>query len=164
LDKANDDERRNVNRWLALATVAVGGALVIPHASSPSPTLKGPGIVRITSREKRFTRVDVGALGATPGDMEISRLLLYNTRIRAKPIGNGQIVCVRTGDNFRNCNATYVLPAGKLVVSGVLIYRGLYDLAVIGGTGFYSNVRGTLTVTRIRQSPPGDVLVFRLVV
>ena len=153
-----------MNRWIALAIVAAGGALVIPHASSPSPTLKGPGIVRVTSRETRFTRLDVGARGASPGDMEISRALIYNTSIRRKPIGNGQLVCVRTGDNFRNCNGTFVLPDGKLVVSGAMIYRGLYELAVIGGTGLYNNVHGTLTVTRTRQSPNRDVLVFRLVV
>ena len=57
-----------------------------------------------------------------------------------------------------------MLPAGKLTVSGLLLYRGLYDLAVTGGTGLYSNVKGTLTVTRIRQNPTGDVLFFRLVV
>jgi len=96
--------------------------------------------------------------------MEISRALLYNTRIRQRPIGHGQLVCIYTGDDFRNCDGTFVLPAGKLVVSGGLIYRGLYDLAVTGGTGLYSNVRGSLIVTRVRQNPPGDVLVFRLVV
>jgi hypothetical protein len=151
-------------RWLGLAVTALAVTLLFPGSSAPSPALKGPGIIRITSRETRFTRVDVGPPGRTPGDMEISRELLYNTRIRPKPIGHGQLVCTFTGDNFRNCNGTFVLPAGKLTVSGILLYRGLYDLAVTGGTGLYSNVKGTLTMIRIRQSPPGDVLVFRLVV
>ncbi len=153
-----------MNRSLATALAALCIALLFTASSAPSTTLKGPGIIRITSRETRFTRVDVGVLGRTPGDMEISRVLLYNTRIRQRPIGHGQLVCIYTGDNFRNCDGTFVLPAGKLVVSGGLIYRGLYDLAVTGGTGLYSNVRGSLIVTRVRQRPPGDVLIFRLVV
>jgi hypothetical protein len=154
-----------MNRSLATAFPALCAALLFPASAAPSTMLKGPGIIRITSRETRFTRVDTGAAGRTPGDMEISRLLLYNTRIRQRPIGHGQLVCVYTGDNFRNCDGTFVLPAGKLVVSGGLIYRSLYDLAVTGGTGLYSNARGTLIVTRVRQKPPpGDVLIFRLVV
>jgi hypothetical protein len=48
------------------------------------------------------------------------------------------------------------------MVSGILAYRGLFDLAVIGGTGRYNNVLGTLTVTRTGRS--SDLLVFRLVV
>lgn len=153
-----------MNRSLAIALAALCAALLFPAWSAPSTALTGPGIIRITSRETRFTRVDVGAAGGSPGDMEISRVLLYNTRIRQRPIGHGQLVCIYTGDNFRNCDGTFVLPAGKLVVSGGLIYRGLYDLAVTGGTGLYSNVRGSLVVIRVAQEPARDVLVFRLVV
>ena len=154
-----------MNRNLTAALVALGAALLFPASSAPSTTLKGPGIIRITGRQIGFTEVDTGVAGRSPGDMEISRVQLYNTRIRQRPIGHGQLVCIYTGDNLRNCDGTFVLPAGKLVVSGGLVYRSLYDLAVIGGTGLYSNVRGTLIVTRVRQkAPPGDVLVFRLVV
>ncbi len=154
-----------MNRSLPTALGALCAALLLfPASSAPSTALKGPGIIRITSRETGFTRVDTGVVGQSPGDMEISTALLYNTHIRQKPIGHGQLVCIRTVDNFRNCDGTFVLPAGKLVVSGGLIYRGLYDLAVTGGTGLYSNVRGSLVVTRIAQSPARDVLVFRLVI
>ena len=154
-----------MKRSLVPALAALCAALLFPGSSGSSTTLKGPGIIRITSRETNLTRVDTGTVGRSPGDMEISRLQLYNTRIRQRPIGHGQLVCIYTGDNLRNCDGTFVLPAGKLVVSGGLVYRSLYDLAVIGGTGLYSNVRGTLIVTRVRQkAPPGDVLVFRLVV
>jgi hypothetical protein len=153
-----------MKRSLVPALGALCAALIFPGSSAPSTALKGPGIVRITSRETKFTRVDTGAVGRSPGDMEISSLQLYNTRIRQRPIGHGQLVCIYTGDSRRNCDGTFVLPAGKLVVSGGIVYRSLYDLAVIGGTGLYANVRGALIVTRVRQKPPGDVLVFRLVV
>ena len=153
-----------MKRSLVTALAALSASLLFPASAGPSTALKGPGIIRITSRETRFTRVDTGVAGRTPGDMEISRVLLYNTRIRQRPLGHGQLVCIYTGDNFRNCNGTFVLPDGKLVVSGGLIYRSLYDLAVTGGTGLYANVRGSLIVTRVRRNPPRDVLVFRLVV
>jgi hypothetical protein len=153
-----------MNRILATSLPALCAALLFPASAAPSTALKGPGIIRITSRQTGFTHVDTGASGRSPGDMEISRVQLFNTRIRQRPIGHGQLVCIYIGDNFRNCEGTFVLPAGKLVVSGGLVYRSLYDLAVTGGTGLYSNVRGSLIVTRIRQDPPRDVLIFRLVV
>lgn len=153
-----------MNRTLATALAALCAALLFPASSATSNALGGPGTIRITSRQIGFTTVDTGVAGRSPGDMEISRLQLYNTRVRQRPIGHGELVCIYTGDNARNCNGTFVLPAGKLIVSGGLIYRSLYDLAVTGGTGLYSNVRGTLVVTRVRQNPPRDVLIFRLLV
>jgi hypothetical protein len=35
---------------------------------------------------------------------------------------------------------------------------------VIGGTGLYNNVRGSLTVTSLERKPTKELLVFRLVV
>jgi hypothetical protein len=154
-----------MKRRLGWILVVVGVALFVVEAGVPADQLKGPGIIRITSRETKYAKIDINRNGTSAGDMEISRLQLYNKGVRKKPIGHAQLVCVITGDNFRNCDGTYILPAGKIAVSGALIYRGIYDLAVTGGTGLYNNVRGSVTVTRIgRQKPPQDLLVFRLVV
>jgi hypothetical protein len=150
--------------WIAVGLLVTGSALWVGTAASTTSTtsLTGPGIVRITSVTSRFTVVDLGRRGASPGDMEITRVRLFNKRVRKRPLGNGQLVCTRTGSNFRNCNGTYVLPAGKLVVSGAVIFRDLYDLAVVGGTDKYNNVRGVLVVTRLRRTE--NLMVFRLVI
>ncbi len=147
--------------WIAVGLVVIVSAVVVQTAG-PTTTLTGPGIVRITSVQSRFTVIDLGRRGASPGDMEITRVRLFNRRIRKRPIGNGQLVCTRTGSNFRNCNGTYVLPAGKLVVSGALTFRDFYVLAVTGGTGKYNNVRGVLIVTKLH--PAENLMVFRLVI
>ena len=63
----------------------------------------------------------------------------------------------------RSCRGTYILPKGKLVVGGSLLYRQFYDLAVLGGTGLYDNARGTLTVTRTGRNPVRNAIDFRLV-
>ena len=57
---------------------------------------------------------------------------------------------------------TYFLPKGSVVTQGLITSQLIYELAVIGGTGLYSNVRGTLTVTSLTRKPPTDLLVFRL--
>jgi hypothetical protein len=63
----------------------------------------------------------------------------------------------------RVCRGTYILPKGKIVVGGSLMYRQFYDLAVVGGTGLYDNARGTMTLTRTGRKPVRDAILFRLV-
>ena len=48
------------------------------------------------------------------------------------------------------------------MVGGVIASRLFYELAVIGGTGIYDNVRGTLTVTYLGGTPAHEFLLFRL--
>ena len=149
-------------RTIGVLVAATIGGLAICQTAGTVASLTGPGQIRITATENLFTRVDTGRPGATPGDMEITRYRLFNKRIRKRAIGSAQLVCTLTGQNFRNCSGTYILPAGKITVSGGFIFRGLYDLAVTGGTARYNNVRGTLTVTRTARNR--DLLVFRLVI
>src|SRR6266513_2467575 len=116
------------------AVLAAAGA-----AASPGPRLTGPGTIRITGREVDDTRVDVGKRGRTPGDAEIIREQLFNTRITPRTIGHSEMVCTFTVRSSRNCSGTYFLPKGKIVVAGPIYYRQLYELAVVGGTGLYDN-------------------------
>jgi len=144
------------------------GALVLIvllqlHTAAASPELKGPGTIRITDRQLAIHEIDVGVRGRSPGDVEITRWSLYNTRITPKPIGHAELVCTFTGGNSRSCTGTYALPRGKLVVSGQMLYRQFFQLAVVGGTGLYDNVRGTLTVTALGAKRRGNLVLFRLV-
>jgi hypothetical protein len=149
-----------------VGVVAVLVSLVFPEfwVGHASYALRGPGIIRITDREISFTRIDVGRPGLSPGDIEITRRLLFNKRIRPQAIGRSEIVCTVVGGNSRQCDGTYALPAGKIVVAGQMRYRQFFQLAVTGGTGLYNNVRGTLTVTSLGRRPRRDLVFFRLVV
>jgi hypothetical protein len=133
------------------------------HAAHASTELKGPGTIRITDRQLALDEVDLGVRGRSPGDVEIARWALFNTRITSRAIGHAELVCTYTGGNSRSCNGTYVLPRGKLVVSGQLLFRQFFQLAVVGGTGLYENVRGTLTVTALGGKARRNLVLFRLV-
>jgi hypothetical protein len=153
-----------MGRRVGIALAAGAGALTLCQAAVPASELRGPGVVRITDVQVQYTRVDVGPRGPSPGDIEVTRYKLYNKGVRVKPIGRAQLVCTNVAQNFRQCSGTYLLPAGKMTVGGALQYRGLYDLAVTGGTGVYTNVHGTLTATRLTKRPPTELLLFRLIV
>ncbi len=140
----------------------VAGLLLGTPAASTSSQVTGPAQIRVTSQEQSVRLVDVAAPGRGPGDMEIIRQSLFNKRIRAKAIGHSELLCTFVNKQARNCQGTYFLPRGRLVVAGSLRFRLFYELAVIGGTGLYNNARGTLVVTRTGTRPTRDLVLFRL--
>jgi hypothetical protein len=153
-----------MNRRLGwLLAGALVGAVVVGPSQSRSDASTGPATITINDREVAVTRVDLGAHGTSPGDVEVVRTTLLQRGTR-DVIGRGDLVCTFV-DTVRSrvCRGTYVLPKGKLVVGGSILYRQFYDLAVLGGTGLFDNARGTLTVTRTHRNPVRDIVVFRLV-
>lgn len=153
-------------RWKVAGLLAASlvAFLVIQRWPS-SQALTGPGVIRITDQELRRERVEGGRPGLGLGDVEITRSLLFNRRITPKAIGHAEMVCVHATRTLRSCSGTFALPKGRIVVGGTLVYRQLYQLAVLGGTGLYDNVGGTLTVTLLSERPRREsLLVFRLTV
>ena len=140
------------------------GILVVSPWEGSSSAATGPATIRITDVQDTVVRVDVGAKGKSPGDMEIIRQRLYNQRVTERSIGRSELVCTfMDRRRARVCRGTYFLPKGRIVVGGSLLYRQFYELAVLGGTGLFDNARGTVVVTRTGIRPVRDRIVFRLV-
>ena len=149
-------------RFGGVAIVAGLGFAAWVALAPGSDALPRPGMIRITDHEIKRTKVDVGQHGLSAGDLDVGRYLLYNKRITPKAIGHSELLCTNTGNRTSSCSGTYFLPQGRIVVSGIIASRLIYELAVVGGTGLYDNVRGTLTVTSLGKG--NELLVFRLVV
>ena len=149
------------------AGLLLAGALIGVLAAGPlqgwSQASTGPATIRITDLEIAVSRVDVGARGTSPGDVEVVRSRLRE-RVTQNTIGRSELVCTFV-DRVRSrvCRGTYILPKGKIVVGGSILYSQFYDLAVVGGTGLYDNARGTLTVTQTSRKPVRNLVLFRLV-
>lgn len=150
-----------VSLLAALVSVLVF-ALVVATGASASAALTGPGTIRITDRQVEHIHVDGGRPGKGAGDEDFYRELLFNRGITPNPIGHSDVMCTSTGTGSSNCSGTYFLPKGKLMVDGVRASRLFYELAVIGGTRFYENARGTLTGIALGGSPRHELLSFRL--
>lgn len=153
-----------MKRTLQFGVALTGLALFVIAVAPASQALDRPGTIRITTREVAHRIMDQGRPGRGPGDVEIIRSLLYNKGVTPRAIGHGEVVCTFTGRRSRVCNGTYFLPRGKIVVAGALVFRQFYEFAVLGGTGLYNNVQGSLTVTTTTPKPRRDILTFRLVV
>jgi hypothetical protein len=148
---------------LVVAAVATA-ALVVGTTTLGSAELASPGTIKVTTRGVERQFIDRGARGRDAGDQVVSRQLVFNRGITPRAIGHSDLVCTYTSSYSRQCGGTYTLPKGKIVVMGAVNFRQFQELAVIGGTGVYDNVRGSVTVTLIGQNPLRELLVFRLVV
>ncbi|HEU0304722.1 MAG TPA: hypothetical protein VFR32_09080 [Gaiellaceae bacterium] len=132
--------------------------------------LERPGVIRITNREISRKVVDLGDNGTSAGDQLIVTHLLFNRRITDRALGHDELLCTYLGrgevlgGGSRSCTMTFFLPEGKLVVSGAVHNLLLFTLPVMGGTGIYDNVGGTLTATFLGSSPTRQLLLFRLTV
>ena len=102
-----------------------------------SNAINQPSLIRIFSVEtRRLTE------GRQPGDRYISFSILKDRRARI--IGHSSLKCTRSFLKMSSCEATYILPRGKIVTQGTMHSRRYFVLAVVGGTGFYSGVGGTM--------------------
>jgi hypothetical protein len=151
-----------------LALGALGGIAV--SSAFATSDLTGPGTVRLTTREVMRNSVDLGPRGRSAGDLLIRQALLYNRGITSHAIGHEEMVCAYLGfggvfgDGSSNCVVSVFLPRGELSAQGVVHNLFIYELAVVGGTGIYDNVRGTLTVTFLGGGPRRELLLFRLAI
>jgi hypothetical protein len=144
--------------FAALATFALVTGSVTFGSGEVSP-----GLIRLSSKEIQRSVVNRGSASRGPGDVVVIRQLLYNKGLRRTPIGHSDMVCTFTGNRSRQCNGTYSLPRGKIIVSGSVRYWEFYKLAIIGGTDLYADIRGSETATLYARDPRKEILVFRLV-
>ena len=124
---------------MKLAVIAVLIALVLGTVQRSEAA--GASLIRIFAIEVRAS-----SEGQDPGDHFVALSVLADRNDRT--IGNSAISCTRSFENLSSCQATFVLPRGKIMTQGTRHSRDYYVLAIVGGTGLYSNAGGVLD-TRI---------------
>jgi hypothetical protein len=138
------------------------GVVALLLATSQAGGSTGPATITISNRWTRLTRVDVGAHGASAGDLEIIHQILYR-HVTSTVIGSADLLCTLLSRTASMCSGAYQLPKGTLVTAGeVDTTTLLYEVPITGGTGLYDNARGSLVVTTTSLKPRREILVFRL--
>lgn len=143
--------------WLALSCVLA--ALIVPAAS----TLTGPAVIDITQTQIRHSGSQDGVFAD-----ELWVYHLHNQRITIAAIGYSTLRCEfygsggSLGAGVSDCVAIYAFARGKIIARGVVKDRAYYALAILGGTGIYSNVGGQVLVTTIGSRPHEERLLFGL--
>jgi hypothetical protein len=132
--------------WLA---AAVAAAALLPAAASAA---KSRTIV-VTSVTVSMVKHDVGPTGASAGDFVTYRDRLLNAapqfgRKKGAAVGADRGKLTFTGVHTATYEGTATLPGGTLRLSGAVYSTpgGGLIVPVVGGTGAFAGVRGTLTV------------------
>ena len=135
---------------LLLAAVAVVGA-------GGAQSITGPALIRVTA----VTDFERGLDGP---DVQVSEI----RDRRGDRIGWAVVLCRDLGSGgplgsaSAYCFGTYSFPKGRIQTTGIRKSRSSYVMAVVGGTGLYSNVGGVLLVRRSFEGPRTERLLFSL--
>lgn len=138
-----------------LAVAAVVASVLFAAGSAGS--LDGPALIRVTAVTATDTNDGIrGVQGSWINDKHGRR------------IGWAIVVCRELGSGgplgsaTSLCDGTYLFPKGRIQAQSTRKNRSSYVLAVIGGTGLYSNVGGQLLVETTDENPRVERLLFSL--
>jgi hypothetical protein len=153
-------------KFVLFALPAALAVLVV--LGSPASALTKPQTFSLLSVESG-TETEIGGFGfqrlPVPGDRFAftDRLFKWAGTKRGARVGRVEGLCtftkISTSSGFRataQCDATFFLPAGQVAIEGFISFTEgplNFVVPVIGGTGAYSNARGTV---RIRDLGNGD--------
>jgi len=146
----------------AVVVLAAAAVAVAATSAIGAQALDQPGTIKVTDRLVKHIHVRGPDKRTHAGDLDFYRQQLFNKGITPTPIGHSDLTCTNTGTGSMNCSGTYFLTKGKIMVGGVIASRLFYELAVMGGTGIYDNVRGNVVATFLGGVPAREFLLFRL--
>ncbi len=129
----------------ALAMVVVATALTISFAHQQGKVTQRTRL-HVVEHPIHEVVTDTGATGDTPGDLLTFHNPVFNAT-NTKRIGHDQGDCIRISpaQGTWECRwITWIDGQGAITVEGAFYDAADSVLAITGGTGMFSNVRGTM--------------------
>jgi allene oxide cyclase len=147
--------------------IAIGAAIVaallvgmITVSFAGAPRVTSPMRIHVVERGTNDHFTDLGKEGDSAGDLLTFHNPIYNGS-NSKRIGHDQGDCIRISPKrgTLECRWTTFLPGGSITVEGPFYDGRSSTLAVTGGTGDFSNTRGSMG---LRGRHIGFDLIFHL--
>lgn len=137
------------------ATLAAVCAAAIAAAISSGGTAAGPALV-FTARDEpgNFALADLGARSRQGPDIGDVLALTQTLFAAGKQAGVVHLAAIGVDHRRRLTQATgtVVLANGTIAFAGLVPQSPRFSLAVLGGTGRYAGVHGTLTVSTPKRA------------
>lgn len=133
--------RREASRITTVAVILVILVIApstIAAAIPPGGDAKIDVTVELRSRQSRN--------GITVMKQEI-----FNKRITKRAIGTVTSYCIHVSDENGFCNWVYRFPRGSITTMGIVNSSVFHRVAIVGGTGFYSNLGGQVTSVALNE-------------
>lgn len=154
------------NPILRIVGVLIACTVLALVAAVPAATLSRPTTIQLRGIATGPPLVTPDADGdgiPAPGDSTFLSLRIVNDaaqfgRKKGATVGQGSVLTWSFAPGVELGLAAITLPKGTVMASGVGSFTKKFTVAVIGGTGDYSNVAGTVTGTPVNPTQ------FRIVV
>lgn len=145
------------NRSFEMTALVLIGAVL----AACSPTDRQTLITIADARVHKAQFIDLGEPGDSPGDLFVFDQPLLDRH--ESNIGNNSGVCVRTrvGHSLQ-CQWTLTLSDGSIQVAGREFDQGTSEIAIVGGTGAYSAIRGYMESTNNGDGTFTQTLFYRV--
>jgi hypothetical protein len=148
-------------RVTATAASLAAAAVVSGIGASSSGASARVASLRFYERPGQTSIVDNAPKGGKAGRGD---LVIYANPVfdrHGTQVGSDHGVCTLIGTTQSLCEATLVLPKGQIVTHGPHRGKTGFNVAVIGGTGIFVVVRGTMTARPIKDC--GATILISLV-
>jgi len=134
---------RRVPLVAAVLGAFVLGAVVVATASRPR--VIEPARIHVIERAVSDRVIDTGKPGDTSGDLLTFHNPLYDAQNKVR-VGHDQGECIRISPHQGTWECRWIawLEGGSITVEGPFSDGKPSVMAITGGTGMYSNARGTL--------------------
>jgi allene oxide cyclase len=142
----------------AIVAALLVGMITISFAGAPRVT--SPMRIHVVERGISDHFTDLGKEGDSAGDLLTFHNPIYN-QSNSKRIGHDQGDCIRISPKRGTweCRWTTFIPGGSITVEGPFYDGRSSTLAVTGGTGDFSNTRGSMA---LKGRNIGFDLIFHL--
>jgi hypothetical protein len=121
---------------------AVAALVLVPGAAALTP---GHATVRLTA-----TELSANHPPKRVGALTVVTMHLFNKAVRPGALGSAVMACTYLGaggvlgPGRSDCSTTFTLPRGTILARGQIATRLFFQMVVVGGTGLYANVHGTV--------------------
>lgn len=158
------------HRWNAFAVVVVAGAGAAALASAATPEAAStPKVIEVISIDVSEKSADVPPKGTSAGDSYTDNTRLVNAvpqfgRAKGLTVGRGYLKLTTTAGKTLKVVMSTTLPGGVIRVNGPVSTAGTTHAPIVGGSGAYAHVTGTVSFYDLPGRPAHKELdVYRLV-
>lgn len=145
-ERGNNNARATLKKFLAISlAAAVVGVCAVDSADADTPERGRVEVLELKIQSDQHASTDLGPAGPSLGDMDVySGTAIRDGRGVGRGGGSCQVVHIDGKELTTQCLITMELARGSLTMQS--LWRSgkkSLDMAITGGTGDFSNARGT---------------------
>jgi hypothetical protein len=146
-ERRNNNTRASLTKLFAISLVtALVGVFAVNSAHADAPERRQVEVLELTVQNDQYAYTDLDPKGSSLGDTYVySGTAIKEGRSVGRGGGSCQVIHINGEELTTQCLITMELNRGSLTMQSLWVSRtSSLDMAITGGTGDFSNARGTV--------------------